>query len=85
MDPLRIAVRVVFVYVLLLVMVRAAGKRAARQGSPFDFTVALIVGDMVDDLLWGEVNAAEFSVAAGVLFLLHTMLDVIRFRTGAWR
>jgi uncharacterized membrane protein YcaP (DUF421 family) len=85
MDPLRIAVRVVFAYVLLLALVRLGGKRTVKQGSPFDFTVALIIGDMVDDLLWAEVNASEFVVAAGVLVTLHTAFDLVRYRIGSWR
>ena len=85
MDPLRIVIRVAVAYVILLAFVRLTGKRTIKQGSPFDFTIALIVGDMVDDMLWAEVNAAEFVVATGVLFTLHAMLDVVRYRIGAWR
>jgi uncharacterized membrane protein YcaP (DUF421 family) len=84
-DPLRIAVRAVLAYVFLLVLVRVSGKGTVVQGSAFDFTVALIVGDMVDDLLWAEVNAAEFVVGAGTPFLIHAVLDGMRYRLGLWR
>jgi uncharacterized membrane protein YcaP (DUF421 family) len=85
MDPLRIALRALFAYVFLLVLVRQSGKRAVKHGSPFDFTVALILGDMVDDLLWAEIAASEFVVAGGTLFAIHTALDVVRFRVGSLR
>jgi uncharacterized membrane protein YcaP (DUF421 family) len=85
MDPLRIAARVLFAYVVLLALVRVSGKRVVKHGSPFDFTIALIVGDMVDDLVWAEVAAAQFVVAAGALFVIHTAIDVFRFRIGAIR
>ena len=82
MDPLRIAVRALFAYVLLLVLIRVSGKRTVRQGSPFDFTIALILGDLVDDLLWAEVAAAQFVIATGMLILTHTVVEVIRFRAS---
>jgi uncharacterized membrane protein YcaP (DUF421 family) len=85
MDPLRIAVRVLFAYVVLLVLVRQSGKRAVKHGSPFDFAVSLVLGDMVDDVLWAEVAASEFVVAAGALFAIHTAVDMARFRLGLLR
>src|SRR5687768_3473357 len=85
MDPLGIVIRVAFAYVVLLVFVRVSGKRTVKQGSPFDFTVALILGDMIDDLLWAEVAAAQFVVATGVLMTVHTVFDFIRYRAAVTR
>lgn len=82
MDPLRLLIRVVFAYVVLLVLMRLSGKRAVKQANPFDFTMALIVGDLVDDLLWAEVNAAVFVIAAGTLMLIHVAFDLVRYRAG---
>lgn len=85
MDPLRIVIRCVFAYVLLLVFVRLSGKRAVKHANTFDFVLALILGDLVDDFLWAEVAASTFLVATGVLMTTHTVVDVVRFRTGALR
>ena len=85
MDPFRIAVRVVFAYVLLLIMVRVSGKRTVRHASPFDFTLTLILGDMVDDVLWAEVDASVFVVAAGVLVMVHICVEMAQMRAGSWR
>jgi uncharacterized membrane protein YcaP (DUF421 family) len=81
-DPLRILIRVVFAYVLLLVLMRLSGKRTVKQANPFDFTIALIVGDLVDDVVWAEVNAAAFVIATGTLMLIHVTLDLFRYRGG---
>jgi uncharacterized membrane protein YcaP (DUF421 family) len=51
--------------------VRLSGKRTVLQGTPFDFVVALILGDMIDDMLWAEVPASEFVVATTSLVLAH--------------
>jgi uncharacterized membrane protein YcaP (DUF421 family) len=85
MDPLRIVVRVVFAYVVLLVLVRISGKRLVKQGTPFDFTVALVLGDLIDDLVWAEVNASVFVVAAGMLMFVHAAFDLLRYRARSWR
>jgi uncharacterized membrane protein YcaP (DUF421 family) len=76
-DPYRIAVRALFAYVVLLGLLRAAGKRTVAQGTAFDFVLALVLGDMVDDLLWAEVPAARFTVAVGALTLVHTLVSVL--------
>ena len=80
MDPLRIAMRALFAYVLLLVLVRISGKRTVTQGSPFDLAVALILGELVDNLLMAQVTAAQFTVAAGVVGLTHFLFERTRVR-----
>ena len=63
MDLGRIAIRALAAYVYLLVTTRASGKRVVQQATPFDFIVALILGDLIDDCLWAEVSVAKFGVA----------------------
>ncbi|HJQ98622.1 MAG TPA: hypothetical protein VJ826_09915 [Candidatus Polarisedimenticolaceae bacterium] len=70
MDPLRIAVRTILVYLFLLLLLRLAGKRGVKQVTPFDFVFVLIVGDMIDDALWAEVPFAQFVVATSTLVLM---------------
>ncbi len=71
MDPLRIAVRAAFAFVFVLILVRASGKRTIRQGEVSSFIVALVIGDLFDDLFWAEVPSAQFIVAVGTLVTLH--------------
>ena len=44
-----------------------------------------IVDESTHDLVWAEVAASEFVVAATTLFALHTLLDMTRCRAGAFR
>lgn len=62
---------------------RLSGKRAVKQASVFDFTMALALGDLIDDVLWAEVAAAQFVTAAAVLTTVHTAFDVLRFNARA--
>ncbi len=85
MDLLRILARVLFAYVMLLIMMRTGGKRLVRHASPLDFALSVILGDMIDDMLWAEVDASVFVVGAGVLVMIHLTLDLLRFRSVSWR
>lgn len=72
----RIAVRALIAYVYLLVTTRASGKRVVSQATPFDLLVSLIIGDLIDDALWGEVPLAKFGAAAASIVLCDL---VVRF------
>ena len=76
MDLGRIAVRALVAYVYLLFVTRASGKRVVHQATPIDFMVALIVGDLVDDVVWAEVSVAKFAVAAGTIVLLDVLVTI---------
>lgn len=75
MELHRIAIRALFVYLLLLGLIRLSGKRALAQATPFDFVLSLILGDLIDDALWAEVSAAQFVVATGTLALVHLLVS----------
>lgn len=77
-DLLHVAVRAVFGYAVLLALLRVSGKRTIAQGTPFDFVLALVLGDMVDDLLWAEVPAAGFVVAVSTLTLAHVLVSWLK-------
>lgn len=83
MDPLRIVVRVVFGFVFALVLVRLSGKRTIAEADASSFVVAVIIGDMFDDLFWAEVPAAEFAVGVGTLFGVHLLVATNRYASGA--
>lgn len=81
MDLWRIAVRALAAYVYLLVSTRASGKRVVSQATPFDFVVALIVGDLIDDALWAEVSAAKFGAAVASIFTCDALVRIASFRS----
>ena len=74
MDPqelLLTAVRATLVYFFLLVVIRILGKRAVGATSAFDFMVALMLGEVVDEAIYGDVSLAQGAVAIGVVALWH--------------
>ncbi|HET8645803.1 MAG TPA: hypothetical protein VFO85_09960, partial [Vicinamibacteria bacterium] len=78
-EVLRVALSATFAYLVLLALLRVSGKRTVAQGTAFDFVLALILGDMIDDLLWGEVPAAAFVVAVSTLTLAHTLVAGLKY------
>jgi uncharacterized membrane protein YcaP (DUF421 family) len=87
MDPLRLIVRVVFAYVFAHVLIRVSGKRTVKQGDSASFVLAVIIGDMFDDLFWAEVPGSQFVIATSSLVLLHAAASLTLFRAGErnWR
>ncbi len=77
--PGIIGVRVFFTFSVLLILLRLSGKRIVAESTVSDFILALIIGDLVDDLFFGEDPASTFVVAVGTLILLE-LLSRILFR-----
>ena len=70
MDPRELmltAARAVAVYVLMLVVIRALGKRTVGNFSAFDLIVALMLGEVVDEIIYGDVSFMQGTVAIVVL------------------
>jgi uncharacterized membrane protein YcaP (DUF421 family) len=66
-----IALRATFVYFYLLVVVRLLGKREIGASSAFDLLVALMLGDVVDEVIYGDVTIVEGSVAIAIIGVWH--------------
>jgi len=82
MDPQHVAVRAIATYLFLLILLRAAGKGAIRHASTFDFVLALVIGDLVDDAVWAEVPFIQFGVAATTLLLTKLGFSIRKRRTS---
>src|ERR671925_491750 len=83
MELHKIAVRVVFAYVVLLALMRFTGKRVVSEAGARDFVVALIIGDLIDDLMWGEVGAAKFAAATGSIVLTGLLVALATYASPA--
>jgi uncharacterized membrane protein YcaP (DUF421 family) len=80
MDPSRIAFRAAFAYVFLLLMVRLSGKTSVAHGSSTDFVLALVFGDMVDNMVWAEVPVSQFVAGVGTLFIVRLLAAIPKVR-----
>jgi uncharacterized membrane protein YcaP (DUF421 family) len=74
MDPhelLMTALRALGVYVLMLIVIRLLGKRTVGNFAAFDLLVALMLGEVVDEIVYGDVSIAQGLVAIGVVAAAH--------------
>jgi uncharacterized membrane protein YcaP (DUF421 family) len=62
-ELLLTAARAGAVYVLMLIVVRALGKRTIGNFSAFDLLVALMLGELVDEIIYGDVRFLQGTVA----------------------
>jgi uncharacterized membrane protein YcaP (DUF421 family) len=80
MGLIGIAARAIVAYIVLLVLVRVSGRQSVRQGTTFQFAIALVIGDMVDNAIWAEVSLAKFLVAVATLFATHWAVEYANYR-----
>src|SRR5688500_12156974 len=76
MDPQELmltAARAFAVFVLMLIVIRALGKRTVGNFAAFDLLVAVMLGEVVDEIIYGDVTFLQGSVAivtiAGLAFV----------------
>jgi uncharacterized membrane protein YcaP (DUF421 family) len=55
--------RAVAVYALMLIVIRTLGRRTVGNFSAFDLIVALMLGEVVDEMIYGDVRFIQGTVA----------------------
>jgi len=61
------ALRGLMVYVVMLVVIRVLGKRTVGNFTAFDLLVALMLGEVVDEIIYGDVSIAQGLVSIAVV------------------
>src|SRR5512138_2696684 len=80
-ELLYTALRASFVYLFLLLIVRVLGKREIGSTSAFDLVVALILGEVVDEIIYGDVTILQGVVAIVVVALWHLLNSWASFKS----
>ena len=65
------AVRATVIYGFLLVVLRVLGKRTVGNATAFDFMVALILGEVVDEPIYGDVPLVQALIVIVVIAGWH--------------
>lgn len=66
-ELLMTALRGIGVYALVLAVLRLTGKRTIGNFTAFDLLVALMLGEVVDEIIYGDVSMAQGVVAILVI------------------
>jgi uncharacterized membrane protein YcaP (DUF421 family) len=80
-ELLWTALRASFVYLFLLLVVRFLGKREIGNTSAFDLVVALILGEVVDEIIYGDVTILQGVIAIVVVGLWHVVNSWASFKS----
>jgi len=83
MELYKIAVRVLFAYVVLLTLMRLSSKRSISQLGAPAFMVTLILGDLIDDLMWADVGAGKFAAATGGVVVTGLLVALATYLSPA--
>ncbi len=70
-ELLMTALRAIAVYFFVLIVIRLMGKRAVGNFSAFDLLVALMIGEIVDEMIYGDVTLLQGGIPIIVIVLLH--------------
>ena len=75
------ALRATVIYVFLLVVLRLLGKRAVRHATAFDFMIALILGEVVDEPIYGDVPLVQGLLVIAVIAGWHAVNSYLSYRS----
>ena len=70
MEPYELAMtaaRAAGVFFSMLIVVRLLGKRTVGNLSAFDLLVTIMLGEVVDEIIYGDVSLLQGAVAIGVV------------------
>ncbi|HXG65362.1 MAG TPA: YetF domain-containing protein [Blastocatellia bacterium] len=68
-ELIMTAVRALGVFAIVLVIIRLSGKRTIGNFTAFDLLVALMLGEVVDEIIYGDVTFTQGVVALLVIAL----------------
>jgi uncharacterized membrane protein YcaP (DUF421 family) len=75
------ALRATIIYVFLLVVVRVLGKRTVGAATAFDFMVALILSEVVDEPIYGDVPLVQGLLVIAVIAGWHFVNSYLSYRS----
>jgi uncharacterized membrane protein YcaP (DUF421 family) len=87
MDPhelLLTAARAAAVYAIMLIVLRLSGKRAIGNFSAFDLLVALMLGEVVDEIIYGDVDFLQGIVPIAIVTLLQVGSSWLSYWDHGW-
>lgn len=80
-EMIGVGIRISVSYVYVLALLRLSGKRSIGDLAPFDLMIALIVGDMFDDIFWGTLPLSTWLVGLSTIMLLDLLVSYGTYRS----
>ena len=80
-DLLMTAIRASLVYFFLLFVIRVLGKREVGSVTAFDFMVGLMLGEVVDEIVFADVTLVKGFLAISVIAIWHFVNSWASYRS----
>jgi uncharacterized membrane protein YcaP (DUF421 family) len=80
-DLMLTAVRATIIYFFVLFVVRLLGKREIGNLGPFDLIVSLMIGEVVDEAIYGDVSLIQGFIAIGTVAIWHMVNSWAGFKS----
>jgi uncharacterized membrane protein YcaP (DUF421 family) len=81
-DVALVGLRAVVIYVFLLVLLRITGKRTLGGSTVFDLIVALMLGELVDEPIYGDAPLPQALFALATIAMLHYINSYLSWRSS---
>jgi uncharacterized membrane protein YcaP (DUF421 family) len=81
-ELLWTAVRSAALYVIMLIVIRFMGKRTVGNFSAFDLLVALMLGEVVDEIIYGDVSFLQGIVSISVIAISKYFTSYLSFKNN---
>lgn len=82
-DLLMTALRASVIYFFLLIVIRLLGKRSVGTTSAFDLIVALMLSEVVSEIIYGDVSMAHGLLAIVVIAAWHFVNALASYKSKA--
>jgi uncharacterized membrane protein YcaP (DUF421 family) len=83
MDLVLTAARASILYFFMLLVIRLLGKREIGNFTAFDLIVALMLGEVVDEVIFGDVALAKGLLVIAVVAIWHAVNSYSSYRSTA--
>jgi uncharacterized membrane protein YcaP (DUF421 family) len=77
------ALRAVTIYAFVLLLIRLLGKRTVGNLTAFDLLVAVMLGELVDEIIYGDVPFAQGLVGLTTIAAMHLAVSWLSYSSPA--
>jgi uncharacterized membrane protein YcaP (DUF421 family) len=76
--------RAFWIYIIMLIVIRFLGKREIGSFSAFDLLVALMLGEVADEIIYGDVPFSQGVLAIIAIALIQYLTGWLSFSSPRW-